>query len=80
MAETTLPDDFEPFKRQGGRRFLLCVGCGLITSLLVLTKSLDSTSYTAIVIATIGAYVAGDTMQSISRQKLAAESSKEPAQ
>lgn len=68
--------DYEPFKKLGGRRFLLCVGCGALTSLLLYSGKLDSGSYTAIIIATIGAYVAGDTMQGISKQKLVAEASK----
>jgi hypothetical protein len=65
--------DYEPFKKLGGRRFLLSVGCNLVTSALLYLGKLDGGSYTAITIATVGAYIAGDTMQGISKQKLAAE-------
>lgn len=49
----------------GGRRFLLTVGCGAVTSFLLWHGKLDSGSYTAIIIATVGAYIAANTTQKV---------------
>lgn len=40
-------------------RFILCIGCGAVTSILLWFGKLDSGSYTAIIMGTVGAYVAG---------------------
>lgn len=45
------------------KRFLLCVGCGAVTSFLLWFGKLDSGSYTAIIMATVGAYVAGGVVE-----------------
>jgi len=47
----------------GGRRFLLTVGCGAVTSFLLWHGKLDSGSYTAIILGTVGAYIAANTYQ-----------------
>lgn len=49
----------------GGRRFILSVGCGLVTSFLLWFGKLDSGAYTAIIMGTVGAYIASDTIQRV---------------
>lgn len=49
----------------GGRRFALTVGAGLVTSALQYLGKLDpaGTTYAAVVIGTVGAYIVGNTTQ-----------------
>lgn len=47
----------------GGRRFLLCVGCSAVCSVLLWFGKLTDGNFTVIIMGTIGAYVAGDTFQ-----------------
>jgi hypothetical protein len=47
----------------GGRKFLLSVGCGLVTSILLWFGKLDSTAYSTIIISTVGVFVAGNVVQ-----------------
>lgn len=48
----------------GGRKFLLCVGCHLISSLLLWFGKLDGSAYTTIILASVGAYIAGNVAAS----------------
>ena len=47
----------------GGRRFLLTVGAQLLNAGLLAAGKLSDGSYLAIVMATVGAYVASNTYQ-----------------
>ncbi len=47
--------NFETF---GGRTFLLTVGCGAVTSVMRWFDKLDNGSWTAVIIASVCAYIA----------------------
>lgn len=49
----------------GGRRFILSIGCGLVTSLLTWAGKIDGTTYAAVIIATVGAYIAGNVVSEV---------------
>lgn len=46
-------------------RFVLCVGAGAVCSILLWFGKLDSGSYTAIIMGTVGAYVAGGAIERV---------------
>lgn len=58
-----------PLSRFGGRRFLLTVGCGVVTSLLVWFGKISDGVYSAVIIATVAAYITGGTAQKITQQQ-----------
>lgn len=47
----------------GGRTFLLTVGCGFVTSLMRWFDHLDNGSFTAVILGTVGAYIASSTFK-----------------
>lgn len=49
----------------GGRRFLLTLGCGIATSVLLWFGKIDGTVYATVVLGTVGAYIAGNTFQKV---------------
>ncbi len=51
------------FQIFGGRTFALTAGCGMVVSLMRWFDHLDNGSFTAIIIATVGAYIAATTVQ-----------------
>lgn len=59
------------FAKYGGRRFLLALGAGAVTSLLQWFGKLDpaGTAYAATVAATIAAYITGNVAESRAEQK-----------
>lgn len=64
LASKTLPDLVRVWVAAlGGRRFLLTVGAGAVASVLVYTGSITPEIYRDVVIATVAAYIVGNTYQ-----------------
>lgn len=53
----------------GGRKFLVTVGCGGVCSILLWFGKLDNGSYTAIILGTVGAFIAGAAYQNVKGSK-----------
>lgn len=51
------------FELVGGRTFALTAGAGVVTSAMRVFDRLDNGSYTAIILGTVGAYIASTTFQ-----------------
>lgn len=49
----------------GGRRFVLAIGCGLMTTLLCWFGKIGGEVYAAVIIATVGAYIAGNVVSEV---------------
>jgi uncharacterized membrane protein YeaQ/YmgE (transglycosylase-associated protein family) len=57
------------FNTFGGKRFALTIGAGIVSSLLLWFGKVASGDYAMIVLGTVGAYIAGSTMQQINLEK-----------
>lgn len=53
----------------GGRKFLLCVGVGVATTVLTWAGKIDGAIYATVILGTIGAYVAGNVVQEVKAPK-----------
>jgi hypothetical protein len=51
----------------GGRRFVLTVGAGVIHGFLLWFGKLTESGYVTLTVATVGAYIAGNTIQKIKK-------------
>lgn len=49
----------------GGRRFLMTMGCGIACTVLVWFAKITDAVFRDIVIATVAAYIAGNTFQKV---------------
>jgi len=49
----------------GGRRFLMTIGCGVVTSFLAWFAKIDGNAYALTIGGTVGAYILGNTAQKI---------------
>lgn len=47
----------------GGRKFVLAVGCGLITSVMRAANVLSDGGYVTIIMGTVAAYITGNVFQ-----------------
>lgn len=47
----------------GGRRFVLTLGCGVVTAILVWNGKISDQVYAAVIIATVAAYITGNVTQ-----------------
>ncbi len=53
--------------RWGGRRFLLCLGCGIVCTLLLIFGYLGETVFRDLIISTLGVFVSGATAQKFAK-------------
>jgi len=58
-----------PLSKFGGRRFLLTLGCGIITSALVWFGKISDSVYATVIVATVAAYITGGTAQKFSKHE-----------
>lgn len=49
----------------GGRRFLMTMGCGAACTVLVWFAKIDGSIFRDIIIATVAAYIVGNTYQKV---------------
>lgn len=47
----------------GGRKFVMTLGCGVATTALTWFSKIDGNTYSLVIIATVGAYIAGNVAQ-----------------
>lgn len=52
-----------PIETMGGRKFVMTLGCGVATTLLTWFGKIDGTTYSLVIVATVGAYIAGNVTQ-----------------
>lgn len=62
-----------PLEKLGGRRFILTMLCGAMTSVLQYFGKLDpaGSTYALVIVGTVGAYIAGNTTQKIKAPEVA---------
>lgn len=53
----------------GGRKFVLAVGCGAVTSLLTYLGKIDGGTYSVVILGTVGAFIVGNVTQSVKQGK-----------
>lgn len=56
-------------QKLGGRRFLLAAGAGVVTTALCWAGKISGETYAMVVIATVGAFIAGNVMESVKAGK-----------
>lgn len=49
----------------GGRRFLLAIGAGVVCTILVWYGKISDQVFATVVVATVAAYIAGNTVQKV---------------
>jgi len=47
----------------GGRRFVMTMGCGLVTTLLCFFGKIDGGTYSVVICATVAAYITGNGVE-----------------
>lgn len=57
-----------------GTKFITTIGCGIATTWLCYLGKIDGTVYATVIIATVGAFIAGNVTQSIKEAKFNANS------
>ncbi|MBF8177798.1 hypothetical protein [Herminiimonas contaminans] len=53
----------------GGRRFLLTLGCGIVCTWLMWEGKITDVVFRDIIIGTVAAYIAGNTVQKVKEPK-----------
>lgn len=67
MADTGV-EDVNPsgvWTKYGGRRFVMCMGAGMVFTALLVGAYIDQHVYQFLIISTIGAYITGNTAQKV---------------
>lgn len=49
--------------KYASRKFVLCLGCGVVTSALTYFGRIDGATYAVVTLGTIGAYITGNVSQ-----------------
>jgi hypothetical protein len=57
------------FNTLGGRKFVLTMGCGIVSTILLWFGKLTSADFVMITSFTIGAYIAGGTIENVKFNK-----------
>lgn len=58
----------------GGRRFVMTMGCGIVTTILCWFGKIDGGTYATVICATVAAYITGNTAQkALAKTKAEAE-------
>ena len=65
--------------RCGGRRYALVVGCGLVYTALLIFGYIDPTVYGTLQIATVAAYIAGNSYQKQTEARYASRYRQHPS-
>lgn len=58
-----------PLSKFGGRRFVLTLGCGIACTILVAWDLISDVIFRDIIIATVAAYITGNSIESIGYAK-----------
>lgn len=53
------------FEKLGGRRYVMCMGCAIVSTGLLIIEKLTGGEFVTIISITVGAYIAGNTTQKI---------------
>jgi len=61
--------DCMDFTSLGGRKFILTMGCGVISTILLWFGKLTSGDFVMITSFTVGAYIAGGTIENVKFKK-----------
>lgn len=56
---------FRIITQLGGRRYFMAMGCGMVCTLLVITKVIDPTIFRDLILGTVGAYIVGNVGEKI---------------
>lgn len=67
-ADSEVPDPLL-INRLGGRTFLLTLGCGVATTVLCWHGKIDGNFYMLTIIATVGAYIGGNTVRAVKQDQ-----------
>lgn len=49
----------------GGRKFLLTVGCAAVTTVLVWFGKIDASTFSLVILGTVGGYITGNVTQKV---------------
>jgi len=56
-------------KALGGRRFILALGCGVMTTVLCWFGKISDVVYASVILGTVGAFIGGNVVEAIKTQQ-----------